>query len=89
MWVKHSESLDGNTRELIICIMAELSGDRRRRVGSKRFVCDPISAGKAEAPGLLGASARMTWCAQGFAARNRSFECRSIPTVRAAFGAHR
>jgi hypothetical protein len=34
--------------------MPELSGDRRRRVGSKRFVCDPISAGKAEAPVCWG-----------------------------------
>jgi len=46
-----------------------LSGDRRRRVGSKLFsVCSPYKRRQGGSPGLLGASARMTWCARVFGA---------------------
>jgi hypothetical protein len=57
-----------------------------RKGANVRFAL--IRAGKADSPAWkAGLSARMTWCAP--LARGKSFECRSIPTVRADFGAHR
>ena len=54
-------------------VTAELSGARRRRVGSKRLRLRPIKRRQGGSPGLLGASARMTWCALVLA-RIKSFE---------------